>query len=105
MDRKGHTRALIDAQRMYNYWSSAAVEQVALQGKSPYIAPARAVENFEDYWKSANTKNFAFLPYNDMDDAGNPIARPERSQPPQMAQAYIEGMNIAKEDMMMVSGQ
>ena len=32
MDRKGHTRALIDAQKMYNYWNSAAVEQVALQG-------------------------------------------------------------------------
>ena len=105
MDRKGHTRALIDAQRMYNYWSSAAVEQVALQGKSPYVAPARAVEGYEDYWKTANTKNYSFLPYNDIDDNAQPIARPERSQPPQMAQAYIEGMNIAREDMMMVSGQ
>ena len=105
LDRKGHTRALIDAQRMYNYWSSAAVEQVALQGKSPYIGPARAFENLEDYWANANTKNYSFLPYNDIDDSGQPIQRPERSQPPQMAQAYIEGMNIAREDMMMVSGQ
>lgn len=105
MDRKGHTRALIDAQRMYNYWSSAAVEQVALQGKSPYITPGRAIEGYSNYWDNANNQNFAYLPYNDMDDNGNPIQRPERSQPPQMAQAYIEGMNIAKEDMMMVSGQ
>lgn len=105
MDRKGHTRALLDAQRMYNYWTSAAVEQVALQGKSPYIAPARAVEGQEKYWDTANVTNWAYLPYNDIDDAGQPIAAPERSNPPVMAQAYIEGINIAKDEMMMVSGQ
>lgn len=30
LDRKGHTRALKDPQRTYNYWTSAAVEHVAL---------------------------------------------------------------------------
>jgi hypothetical protein len=105
MDRKGHTRALIDAQRMYNYWSSAAVEQVALQGKSPWVAPARAIENYMKYWETANTVNYSVIPYNDIGDDGKPIAPPARTNPPQMAQAYIEGMNIAREDMMMVSGQ
>ena len=105
MDRKGHTRALIDAQRMYNYWNSAAVEQVALQGKSPYIAPSRAIEGVETYWNTANTVNHPYLPYNDMDDSGQPIAKPERSVPPQMAQAYLQGMATSREDMMMVSGQ
>jgi len=105
MDRKGHTRCLIDAQRMYNYWSSSAVEHVALQGKVPYIAPARAVEGYTKYWDTANTTNYSYLPYNDMDDAGQPIRAPERAQPPQMAQAYLEGMNVAKEDMMLCSGQ
>jgi hypothetical protein len=105
MDRKGHTRALLDAQRMYNYWSSAAVEQVALQGKIPYVAPTRAIEGLEKYWATANTTNHAVLPYNDIDDTGRPIERPERSQPPVMAQAYIQGMDIARQDMMMVSGQ
>ena len=37
MDRKGHTRALKDPQRMYNYWASAAVEYGALQSKTPWL--------------------------------------------------------------------
>ena len=105
MDRKGHTRALIDAQRMYNYWNSAAVEQVALQGKTPYIAPARAIEGYQEFWKNANVVNYSVLVYNDMDDTGQPVQRPERAQPPVMAQAYLQGMQTAREDMMMVSGQ
>jgi hypothetical protein len=76
-----------------------------LQGKTPYVAPTRAIEGLEKYWATANTTNHAVLPYNDIDDTGRPIERPERSQPPVMAQAYIQGMDIARQDMMMVSGQ
>jgi hypothetical protein len=105
MDRKGHTRAQIDAQRIYNYWASAAVEQVALQSKAPWTLPGRAVEGYETYWNTANTKNHSFLPYNDIDDSGQPIAPPRREQPPVMAQAYIEGLQIARNDLMSVTGQ
>jgi hypothetical protein len=105
MDRKGHTRALVDAQRMYNYWSSAAVEHVALQTKAPFIASLRAVDGVQVEWDNANTQNKGYLPYNDMDEQGRPVERPERSQPPVMAQAYIQGMTIARDDMLMVSGQ
>ena len=105
MDRKGHTRSQIDAQRIYNYWASAAVEQVALQTKSPYVARADAVEGREEQWATANVKNWSVLLYNPLDEQGNPIQRPEREQPPQMAQAYIQGMQIARQDLMSVTGQ
>ncbi|MNZ34173.1 hypothetical protein D3C78_515440 [compost metagenome] len=105
LERKGHTRNLKDPQRMYNYWTSSAVEQVALQGKQPYIAAAEAIEGFENYYEHANTQNFSYLPYNGVDEQGQPIARPERDQPPVMATAYISGMQIAGEEMKMVSGQ
>ncbi len=106
MDRKGHTRALIDAQCMYNYWNSAAAEQVALQSKAPFVADVRAIEGHEAQWDSANTTNWPVLHYNGVDnDTGQPIPKPERQQPPQMAQAYIEGMQIARQDLMEVSGQ
>ena len=36
---------------------------------------------------------------------GGDVQRPERTQPPVMAQAYIQGMDIARQDMLMVSGQ
>lgn len=105
LDRKGHTRCLRDPQRIYNYWSSSAVEHVALQSKTPFIAPAKAIENLEGYWETANTVNHSVLPYNSVDDDGQPIPAPERAQPPVMATAYIQGMEIARQEMAMVSGQ
>lgn len=105
LDRKGHTRCLRDPQRMYNYWSSSAVEHVALQSKTPFIAPAKAIENLEGYWETANTVNHSVLPYNSTDDDGNPIPAPERAQPPVMAAAYISGLQLAQTEMQMVSGQ
>jgi hypothetical protein len=105
MDRKGHTRAMIDPQRIYNYWTSAAVEHVALQNKIPYIAPAKAIEGYETFWNNANTENYSVLPYNHVDDEGQSLAAPIRQEAPQMAQGYIQGMIVAKEEMMMVSGQ
>jgi hypothetical protein len=105
MDRKGHTRAQIDAQRIYNYWASAAVEQVALQTKTPYIARADAIEDRLEQWATANTKNWSVLVYNSLDTQGQPIPPPARVDPPQMAQAYIQGMTIARQDLMSVTGQ
>lgn len=105
MDRKGHTRAMKDAQRMYNYNASAAVEFVAGQGKSPYIADIRAIEGHETYWAAANVTNFAVLPYNGVDSDGNPVPKPERADPPQSSPGYLQGMATASEQLMMSSGQ
>uniref|UniRef100_UPI00053EC824 portal protein n=1 Tax=Pseudomonas aeruginosa TaxID=287 RepID=UPI00053EC824 len=105
LERKGHVRNLKDPQRMYNYWTSSAVEQVALQGKQPYIAAAEAIEGFENYYETANVQNYSYLPYNGVDEQGNQIPPPAREQPPVMAAAYINGMQIAGEEMKMVSGQ
>lgn len=105
LDRKGHTRCLRDPQRIYNYWASSAVEHVALQSKTPYVADARAIENLEQYWETANTVNHSVLPYNGIGDDGEPIAAPQRQEPPQMAMAYVQGMQIAQQEMAMVSGQ
>lgn len=105
MDRWGHTRAAKDPQRIYNYWSSAAVQQVALQGKQPYIGAMEAFEGYETYWENANKQNFAWLPYNGLDDKGNAIPPPARQQPPVMAQAYIDGMRVASDELQAVSGQ
>jgi hypothetical protein len=105
LERKGHVRNLKDPQRMYNYWTSSAVEQVALQGKQPYMASVQAIKGFESYYANANRLNYSYIPFNGIDDQGNPIAPPQREQPPQMAGAYISGMQIAAEEMKMVSGQ
>lgn len=105
LDRKGHTRNLRDPQRIYNYWSSSAVEHVALQSKTPFVAPAEAIENLEEYWKTANTINHSVLPYNAIREDGSLIPAPARAEAPVMATAYIQGMQVAQQEMMMVSGQ
>jgi hypothetical protein len=105
LDRKGHSRALIDPQRMYNYWSSVAVEYGALQSKTPYILPLGAVENLEQYWATANRANHAYLPYNAFDDAGQPMPPPQRQEPPVAAPVALAGMEVAQKEMMLVSGQ
>lgn len=107
LDRKGHTRALQDAQRMYNYNASAAVEFGALQTKSPWVAPAAAIEGLEGIWNTANVENHSVLPWKHVDD-DNPdkdIPPPIRTQPPQTSPVYTEGMQMAFQQMMMTSGQ
>lgn len=105
LERKGHVRNLKDPQRIYNYWASSAVEQVALQSKSPYTAAAESIEGFQSYWDTANTDNHSVLPWNARDDQGQPLPEPKRQEPPQMAQAYVQGMQVSQQDLMYASGQ
>jgi hypothetical protein len=104
-DRKGHTRAMKDAQRMYNYNASGSVEFGALQTKAPWIGPARAIEGLETYWANMNTTNPAMIPYNDTDDSGQPIAPPQRVDPPQISSFFQQAMENSANDLQLVSGQ
>lgn len=107
MDRKGHTRAMKDAQRMYNYNASAQVEFVALQGKTPWLVAAKAIEEYESMWNTANVTNHSVLVYNHISDDGTTgeIPAPVRTEPPQASSAYDAGMQTAFNQMMMTSGQ
>ncbi len=104
-DSAGHVRAMIDAQRQYNYMRSAATQAIGLQSKTPFIGPVEAISGLETYWESANRANYAILPYNGYDSQGRPIAPPARAPAPMMPQAYIAGTEAAAMDMQMVSGQ
>lgn len=105
MDRRGHVRMLKDPQRQYNYYSSAAVEVVALQTKTPYVGPSAAFEGFEQEWSQANQENLAYLPYNHRDQTGGEIPAPQRQAGPQMSEAMLQGMQVAQTELMMASGQ
>jgi hypothetical protein len=69
------------------------------------VARADAIEGREEQWATANLKNWSVLVHNALDEQGNPIPPPAREPPPQMAQAYIQGMTIARQDLMSVTGQ
>lgn len=104
-DCKGHTRALLDPQRIYNVNSSANVEFGALQTKSPITASPQAIEGFEDLYAKANIENLSVLPFNEYDEEGRKLTPPQRLQAPVSSPAYVQQMEIAQNEMMMVSGQ
>lgn len=107
LDRKGHTRAMKDAQRMYNYNASSQVEFVALQSKTPYIASAKAIEEYETMWNTANQINHSVLIYNSVDDNNpdTPLQPPKRQEPPNFSPGFEKGMDTSFNQMMMTSGQ
>jgi hypothetical protein len=108
LDRKGHTRPLINAQQMLNYNASMAVYIVGLQPLSPYMAPARSIEGQEQY-KTMNINGYPVILYNDIDDEAPPelqkVDAPVRQETPKPSMAHEQGMQTAERQMMLISGQ
>lgn len=105
LDRVGHVRGLLDSQRSLNYYVSAGIEYVAAQTKSPFIADVRSIEGLEEYWRDANVKNYAVLPYKGSTDDGQEFHPPTRADPPVYAAAFLDGMKVSIEEMEICSGQ
>lgn len=61
-----------DAQRMYNYWRTAATEAVALAPKAPFIVAAQTIAGRETEWKDANRKPRGALVYTHLDNVPPP---------------------------------
>ena len=108
LDRKGHTRPMIDAQHMLNYNASVDVQTMAFQPKAMFSAPMRALEG-QEQWKTLNINGFPVLLWNDIDDeASGELQRvegPIRLDPPKVNAATLQGMQNAERQMMMISGQ
>lgn len=86
--------------------TSGEVEVVALQTKTPWIIAAEAIEGNEAAWANANVTNAAYLTFRAIaDDGETSLPKPERMQPPQAAQGFLEGLRIAAAEMEMASGQ
>lgn len=96
---RGVFRHSKDAQRAYNFWRTSAAELVALAPKAPYVGPAKAFKGFEAIWRTANTQNHAYLPFNDE----APVA-PRREPPGQIPTGAVEEAQAARQDMMHTTG-
>lgn len=100
----GLTRQLMDGQRAKNYERSAQIEMIAMQPKAPFVLPFESVENFEAEWEAANTSNKPYLPYNALDAEGRPLPAPQRMAPPQIPGAFVQGAQMASDDMQAAIG-
>jgi hypothetical protein len=99
--RWGLIEFIKDAQRRYNYFSSAHTEIVALQPKSPFIGTEKQFGDYLDVWQTANTTNHPFLPYTPDPQAPG---EPKRSQPPVSSQGISDGIQLAAEEMKAITG-
>lgn len=78
--RSGLIRNAKDPARMYNFWMTAATEEVALRPKSKYIGAEGQFEGHEAEWMAANTSSAPFLQYKPK-AIGGLLAPPPQRQP------------------------
>lgn len=100
----GLTRMAKDPQRMYNFWSTALTESVALAPKAKWLLAEGQDEGHEDEWNQANIKAMPVLRYKQTDSEGRPANPPQRLQPeapPTGITTALEGLNA---DLMAVVG-
>jgi predicted NBD/HSP70 family sugar kinase len=101
----GIVRNAKDSQRMYNVAQSAIVERVLLAPKAPWTASVEAIKGHENIWQTANTEPHSFLPYNGIDEGGNQIEQPSRTQPATVEPGLSQIAMGASDDIKAETGQ
>jgi hypothetical protein len=90
VEGKSLLRSLIyyakDAQKMLNYWKTAATEAAALSSKAPWLLTPEQVEDLRGMWDNANAKPRPYLLYNFVE--GQP--QPTRNNPPSPPVAELQ---------------
>lgn len=102
---EGVVRHAKDSQRMYNYWATSETETIALAPRAPYVGFAGQFKGFEQKWKTANTRNHAYLEVN-VDDGNGKVfpSLPTRNvfEPP--VQAITQARMLASDDLKSTTG-
>lgn len=100
----GIVRHAKDPQRMYNYWKSSETETIALAPRAPWVGAEGQFAGHESQWKTANTRNHAFLQYKPISIGGQPLGAPQRNvfEPP--VQAITQASMFAADDLKATTG-
>ena len=98
---RGIVRFAKDANRIYNYTTSAAIETAALTPKDPIWLTAKQAEGHTPQLKNFNTQNSPFMLYNA--DPQAPGA-PQRGGAPAVQGAFIQQIQQASMDLYHVTG-
>jgi hypothetical protein len=95
----GIPRRAMNPQRAYNYHMSEQLAHMGTAPKSPWIASVRAIRGLEPLWDRASLESRAYLPYNDIDEQGQPIPAPQRMNLTVNLQMHIAGAQQALHDL------
>lgn len=94
----------MDAQRAYNYASSAFIEAVALAPLAPFIAAEGQLDQYKKEWSEAHRVPRAVLPYTPISLSGQPVPPPQRSEPAGIPQGWQGMMTNLISDTQMIMG-
>jgi len=101
IDGQAYLRGMIeegmDAQRMVNYTYSGAVEIFSLAPKSPFVVAEGQLGQYGKIWETANTYNYAYLPYVPVSLLGQPVPPPQRDVSEAPIQAAVMLMQKSEE--------
>lgn len=89
--KAGIVRDARDAQRIYDFMVTREVEQIDLYGKDPLFVAEGSITNHEEEYRQMNRKNFPYLYYKSMGEAGEQLPPPTRAgrEPPIQAMAAV----------------
>ena len=96
---RGLVRKAKDAQRMYNYSRSTAIEVTALQPKQPLMATPAMIKGHEERYRNLMTSNDPVLLFNF--DKGQ---KPFREPPGQPSTALLTDVQISSDDIKSTTG-
>lgn len=99
---RGMVRLAKDAQRVYNYVTSAKIEAAALAPKDPIFYTKDQIKGHTRAYETYNTSNTPFLPYNPDPKAPGP---PQRLGAPQIQSALVEQGQQADVDIQATTGR
>ena len=101
---EGVVRYAKDPQRMYNYFASSETETIALAPRTPWIGAEGSFEGYEAQWKTANTRNHAYLQYKAKTIGGQPVPPPTRNAIEAPIQAISSARALSVEDLKGTTG-
>lgn len=100
----GIIRNAKDPARMYNYWMTAATEQVGLIPKAPFIGAEGQFEGHEDKWAQANNRSYPYLEYKPKTVSGQMAPAPQRQQMADVPTGVLSMAAHASDDLKATTG-
>lgn len=102
--KAGMIRDYRDAQRIYDFMTTRAVEQVDLTGKDPLYVAEGSIAGHEEEYRQMNRKNYPYMYYKAFNADGQPLPPPTRANREPPIQAMMEVIKQADYDMKAVIG-
>lgn len=102
--RSGLVRPAKDPAQMYNFWMTAATEEVSLRPKAPYIGAVGQFEGREVEWAQANVRSMPFLEYVPKSVGGQPAPPPSRQPMADVPVGVLQMAMHASDDIKACTG-